>query len=58
MPPKRRVEPVEGSKMHLLPPSEDRERIRSQTPKGFAQAVFEANVENVRKAATTEAKHE
>ena len=53
MPPKRRVEPVEGSKMHLLPPSEDRERIRSQTPKGFAQAVFEANVENVRKVVTT-----
>jgi hypothetical protein len=38
-----RVEPVEGSKMHLMPPSEDRARLRSVTPAGFAQAFFEAN---------------
>ena len=43
MPPKDRVEPTEGSKMHLVPPSSDRENIRSATPMGFAQAVFEAN---------------
>lgn len=43
MPPKRRVEPTLGSKMHLLPPSDDRARLRSATPPGFAQAVFEAN---------------
>ena len=43
MPDHKRVEPTEGSKMHKLPPSEDRARLRSVTPKGFAQAVFEAN---------------
>jgi hypothetical protein len=43
MPRKQRVEPTEGSKMHLLPPSEERARLRSATPLGFARAVFEAN---------------
>jgi hypothetical protein len=43
MPPKNRVEPIEGSKMHLLPPSAERANLRSATPEGFAQAVFEAN---------------
>ena len=43
MPPKRRVEPTEGSKMHLMPPSEERANLRSATPMGFARAVFEAN---------------
>jgi hypothetical protein len=43
MPPKNRIEPVEGSKMHLMAPSEDRARLRSVTPEGFAKAVFEAN---------------
>lgn len=43
MPPKNRVEPTEGSKMHLLPPSADRANLRSQTPRGFARAVFAAN---------------
>jgi len=37
------VFPVEGSRMHLLPPSENRANIRSETPMGFAKAVFEAN---------------
>lgn len=37
------VEPTEGSKMHLLPPSADRARLRSATPPGFAQAFFAAN---------------
>lgn len=37
------VEPVEGSKMHLLPPSPDRWRLRSVTPPGFANAFFKAN---------------
>lgn len=41
MPEKRRVEPTEGSKMHLVPPGPERANIRSETPKGFAQAVFE-----------------
>lgn len=43
MPPKSRVEPTEGSKMHLMAPSPDRADRRSETPKGFARAVFEAN---------------
>lgn len=43
MPVKHRVTPTEGSKMHLLPPSKNRQRLRSITPKGFAYAVFNAN---------------
>jgi len=38
-----RVEPVEGSKMHLLPASPERAALRSVTPAGFARAFFEAN---------------
>ena len=42
--PKRNyVEPKEGSKMHLLPPSKNRAALRSITPPRFAQAFFEAN---------------
>ncbi len=37
------VEPTEGSKMHKLPPSEDRANLRSETPEGFAYAFFKAN---------------
>ena len=37
------VEPAEGSKMHLLPPSPKRAALRSETPMGFARAFFEAN---------------
>lgn len=43
MPIPRRVAPVEGSKMHTLSPSLNRASLRSETPRGFAQAVFEAN---------------
>jgi len=43
MPPKSRVHPYEGSKMHLLPPSGDRANLRSATPNGFARAVFREN---------------
>lgn len=43
MPEKRRVEPDQGSKMHLMPPGPDRANQRSATPMGFARAVFEAN---------------
>jgi hypothetical protein len=43
MPKTKRVTPVEGSRMHLLGPAENRGAKRSVTPKGFAQAVFEAN---------------
>lgn len=41
MPPKRRLDPIHGSRMHLLPPSADRAALRSATPHGFATAVFE-----------------
>jgi len=43
MPPKLRVPPTMGSKIHLMPPSPDRGHLRSLTPMGFAQAVYEAN---------------
>ncbi|MDR2056589.1 MAG: hypothetical protein LBQ10_12100 [Desulfovibrio sp.] len=43
MPHKNRRYPEQGSKMHLLPPSEHRSMLRAETPKGFARAVFEAN---------------
>jgi site-specific DNA-cytosine methylase len=42
-PVKRPVEAVEGSKMHLIPPSPERQALRSVTPEGFARAFFEAN---------------
>lgn len=38
-----RVFPSEGSRMHLLPPSENRQMLRSITPEGFAKAFFNAN---------------
>ena len=47
MPEKKRLDPTLGSKMHLLPPSEDRGSLRSVTPKGFARAVFEANYKEI-----------
>lgn len=43
MPPHKPCQPVQGSKMWKLPPSEERASLRSETPRGFAQAVFEAN---------------
>lgn len=36
------VTPIDGSKMHRLPPSPERGDLRSVTPAGFARAVFEA----------------
>ena len=49
MPARRRIEPTQGSKMHLMPPSEERADLRSETPMGFAQAVFEANAPHLRR---------
>jgi len=40
MPPKTPVEPTQGSKMHLMPPSDERANLRSATPPGFSRAVF------------------
>jgi hypothetical protein len=41
------VYPSEGSKMHLIAPGPDRSNIRSETPMGFARAVFRANAKPV-----------
>ena len=43
MPEKRSAPATEGSKMHRLGPAPNRADKRSETPIGFAQAVFEAN---------------
>jgi hypothetical protein len=43
MPPPKRMEPIQGSKMHLMGPSPERANLRAATPKGFAEAVFQAN---------------
>lgn len=43
MPKPKRVSPTEGSKMHLMSPGENRAALRSETPTGFAEAVFQAN---------------
>lgn len=51
MPPHRAVLPMQGSKMHRLPPSADRANERSATPQGFARAVFAANHSQDRRAA-------
>ncbi len=37
------LSPTLGSKMHRIAPSPERKHIRSQTPRGFAQAFFLAN---------------
>jgi hypothetical protein len=42
-PTKTPVPATAGSKMHFLPPSEDRAALRSVTPAGFSAAFFEAN---------------
>ncbi|MEW6159366.1 MAG: hypothetical protein AB1813_18220 [Verrucomicrobiota bacterium] len=43
MPKPKPVTAIEGSRMHRLPFSNDRAMLRSVTPMGFAQAVFETN---------------
>lgn len=48
IPEKTPVFPWEGSKMHRLPPTQDRADIRSLTPAGFARAVFKTHHERVR----------
>ena len=42
----KRFYPILGSKMHKLPPTENRASLRAETPKGFSRAVFEANFNN------------
>lgn len=41
--PTANVDPVEGSKMHMMSPSAERTAQRSETPEGFALAFFQAN---------------
>ncbi len=43
MPERKPVAPVGGSKIHLMTPSEDRGDLRSESPQGFARAVYFAN---------------
>ena len=43
MPEKKDVGNQLGSVMHLVPPGENRQNIRSATPSGFARAFFVAN---------------
>ena len=43
MPEKHRVEPTDGSKMHLMTPGDDRADRRAETPRGFANAAFWSN---------------
>jgi len=43
MPEKKPVEASEGSRIHRVAPTIERGNLRSVTPTGFAQAVFEAN---------------
>jgi len=45
MPMAKRIPPSDGSRMHRVAASENRARLRSATPEGFAKAVFEANCE-------------
>jgi hypothetical protein len=49
MPEKKSIVPILGSKMHMIPPGPDRADIRSETPKGFAKAVFMANYERIKR---------
>ena len=40
---RKEIEPVLGSKMHLIPPSKERANLRSKTPEGFAKAFYLSN---------------
>ncbi len=52
MPEKRPIPlAVDHDRIHKMPPSEDRADKRSETPMGFAQAVFEANAKLVQREA-------
>lgn len=45
VPERLRVEPALGSLIIKMAPGEDRDELRSKTPRGFAIATFRANVE-------------
>lgn len=48
IPPARPVTPDLGSRMHMMPPSDDRADLRAVTPMGFSRAVFQANAPHLR----------
>lgn len=48
MPEPKPVEPILGSMMHTLPPTEDRADLRSATPSGFSRATFIFNDPSLR----------
>jgi len=50
MPPKQRVEPMPGNWTLQFSPSPDRANKRSETPMGFAKAVFRANAKVLEEA--------
>jgi len=43
IPRKNPVKPVDKHRIHYMPPSPERSKLRSITPPGFARAFFEAN---------------
>lgn len=43
IPEKNKVKPIQGSKIHLIPPGPERAILRSITSQGFAKAFFESN---------------
>jgi hypothetical protein len=59
MPPATHLTPPEGTteKIWLMAPSEDRADLRSETPPGFAKAVFEANCPKAIRAEIEKANH-
>lgn len=50
MPQPSPVKAIHGSKMHLMSPGPERANRRSETPPGFARAVYEANHRFIRLA--------
>lgn len=56
MPLPKYTRPPEGTteKIFEMPPSEERANLRSETPPGFAKAVFEANVRKIHAAKQTQ----
>lgn len=44
LPQKRPIPELRPLFIHRMPPSKDRTDLRSETPRGFARAIFEANV--------------
>lgn len=50
-PERKRIPVDKPNHIHHMPPSPQRSDLRSATPRGFARAIFEANVRHLRKLA-------